>query len=269
VTHNTPGDTLRHMASPGGAGPVRVETERSIDDYIRAGDENTRELLEANSSLVRALRVYDQFFAKTLWADPAGLRPLASVVALNAHMLWLAAVRLAMTGHAAAVYPVQRTALESACYAFLMMKAPRLEDVWAQRERNREARRACRKAFGSAVDAVARRFNADSPGSGDWILDAYEAAIDFGAHPNARSVLMHVSFGTEEGGNFERLSLAGLHDSKGVETVRALMAGLDYGLAIALILANSLPSMSPTLSSKLDELRRLKREIEAELESRG
>jgi hypothetical protein len=63
----------------------------------------------------------------------------ASSVALNAFMLVNAGIRIALTGHAAAIFPTLHTALESACYAYRMIENEKLEKMWADRHQNAES----------------------------------------------------------------------------------------------------------------------------------
>jgi hypothetical protein len=70
--------------------------------------------------------------------------------------------------------------------------------------------RLCRKHLSSAVNDAARSINAQQAGSGDWIYDIYQSAIDFGAHPNPRSILLHLNFSPDEGDAYHRLNFVGL-----------------------------------------------------------
>jgi hypothetical protein len=54
-------------------------------------------------------------------------------------MLLNAGIRIALTGHAAAIFPTLCTALESACYAYRMIEDEKLEKMWADRHQNAES----------------------------------------------------------------------------------------------------------------------------------
>lgn len=226
---------------------------KSFDDYIASGDATTKALLQADSDLVKAIRTTHDFFAKELWAQGGGMSPIAMMAAMNAFMLYLAGVRVAMTGHAAAIFPLLRTALESACYAFLMSRNPDLERVWLDRHRDKAGLAACRKSFTSAVKDTAKGINAIQADSGDIVLQAYEAAIDFGGHPNVRSVFGHVSV-NDPGGDEYHVNLAGLYGPEAREISQALVACLDFGQAIAIVLLRSLKDPTEDQGRALDAL---------------
>ncbi len=114
-------------------------------------------------------------------------------------MLLNAGIRIALTGHAAAIFPTLYTALESACYAYRMIEDEKLEKMWADRHQNAEKRASVENTFTSAVNDAARSINAQQAGSGAWIYDIYQPAIDFGAHPNPRSILLHLKFSPDDG----------------------------------------------------------------------
>ena len=96
-----------------------LRLDKTFDDYISEGENTVCELLATNGPLIQALRLNHDYFAKTLWADDPDIQPVPGVLGLNAFMLFLAGTRIAMTGHAAAVFPTLRTALEYACYALV------------------------------------------------------------------------------------------------------------------------------------------------------
>ena len=114
----------------------------SLDDYINCGDETTRKLLEADGPLIQALKKYLDFFANTLWADTNALSPIPAVLSTNAFILFLSGIRTAMTGHASAIFPILRTALESACYAFVMVQDSSTEQIWIDRHKDEFERNA-------------------------------------------------------------------------------------------------------------------------------
>jgi hypothetical protein len=242
-----------------------VNIESSFEDYVDSGDRTTQALLDANGPLIQALRSYYTFFARELWADAKDFRPTPAMLAMNAFMLFLGGIRIAMTGHAVAIFPVLRTALESACYAFLMVDDHALEEIWSSRHKDATSRMRCRRKFQSAVRETSVKLNALQAGSGDWIFEAYESAIDFGAHPNARSVLTHVSLEPHEDDAFHRLSLVGLYGSESWETSRSLVACMDYGMAIAVVLVRCLEHPSQEIQSRLFELNTLKERVVANL----
>lgn len=237
-----------------------VEISQSMDEYIDKGSEVTLALRVENGPILQALHKYHEYFATVLWRD-VDLDPIPAFLSMNAFMLYLAGIRVALTGHVSAVFPVLRTALESASYSFLMTEDPELVDIWTNRHKSKEGLKLCRRRFSSAVPATAAAINREQPGGGDWILEAYDAAIDFGAHPNIRSVFGHVSFDDDQGDDFHRISLTGLYGRDSWETKRVLIGCLDFGLAIAVLLTRALNAPDQEHQDRLQALSDLKNRI--------
>ncbi len=115
---------------------MKFKLEHSFRDYIGSGDQTANELLESGSPLVAAMEEFYAFFRDDLWADDQEISPNQAFLSTNAFMIYLSAVRVAMTGHEAAIFPLFRTALESACYAFLMSKDESLQEIWSNRHQS-------------------------------------------------------------------------------------------------------------------------------------
>lgn len=239
-----------------------VEINESLDDYIDTTNAITQALREENGPILQTLHAFDAYFRKTLWRDSGSLGPMAMMLSMNAYMLFLAGVRVAMTGHVNAVFPVLRTALESACYGNLIAKDPELSAVWTDRHRDDAARKTCRKAFGSAVAEVAKQVEREQPGGGQWLADAYDIAIDFGAHPNIKSVFGHVRMLEETPDDpYYRVNLAGLYGADHWETGRMLLGCLDFALAIAVVLTRALDNPDQQHQDELQALNDRKNEV--------
>lgn len=68
-----------------------------------------------------------------------------------------------------------------------------------------------------------------------------DAAIDFGAHPNIKSVFGHVRILEDVPEDpYFRVNLAGLYGADHWETYRTLIGCLDFALAIAVVLTRAL-----------------------------
>lgn len=236
---------------------VRIVTEGGLDAYLAAADETTAELLSANDPIVVALREYETYFREGLWLQhqPPAL-PL--VLCMNAYQLFLAGLRMALSGHCAAVFPLLRTALESAAYASLMTHKPELQKVWTRRHQGEDEKRACRNAFifKNAIELLKER----APDIHELATQAYEGAIDYGAHPNIKGVFGHVSIDDQREDEFLALSHTSLYGATHIETIRGLCACLDFGFAIISIIAVSSPEFSDELLADLSRLNEMKNE---------
>jgi hypothetical protein len=244
---------------------MKILIDKSLDEYISTGNAITAELQASGSPLMDALKEFFDFFRKDLWSDNAGMSVNQSLLSLHAFLIYTSAVRMTLTGHVAATFPLFRTALEAACYAFLMGQDRSLEDIWAKRHASEQSARLCRKKFTSAVRDAARIIEkaGGGQGHGAWIEDCYQSSIDFGAHPNPRSVYPHVRAPVDEG-EFYATGLTGLHAADSFEVSRSLMACLDYGLVLGVVLAHGLSEPAQAISKRLFELNELKERLTVE-----
>lgn len=242
---------------------MQFKLEKTLRDYIAAGNETTAQLLSSGSSLVAAIEQFEDFFRSFLWsADDIEMSPTQALLSSHAFMTYLSAARMALSGHPASTYPLFRASLEAACYAFIMSQDDTLERIWNDRHDSEEASKKCRQRFTPAVKETARVFDDAQPGRGfaDQINEAYQASIDFGAHPNPRSIYHHVRL-PEWTGDKQLVELIGLYGPDNFEVKRSLLACLDHGLILASILANVPKSSAPNLLAKLTELNDLKERV--------
>lgn len=242
-----------------------LRVEQSFDQYVVAGEETAREILAENGPLIAALRRSYDFYTHVMWADGPEAHPLAGVLAINAFMTYLAAIRTAMTGHAGAIFPTLRTALEYSCYAFLITENTALAEVWADRHKSDGHRRASRRAFGQAVAETAKRLNQIQEGAGDWVAEAYELGIDFGAHPNPKGVFDHVTFDEDADEPYYQLGVTGLYQSDHHQTRKALVGCLDFGVVMATVLIRCFSEPKPELILRVNELSADKDRVVADL----
>jgi hypothetical protein len=232
---------------------LRVQTHLTLADYIARGDENTQRLLASDHPVVPLVNAYYRFFAEELWAEDQGQTDTAMFLGLNAFTLWTGAVRIALSGHEAATYPILRTALESACYALLVNRKPELAAIWSARHDGEAQRKASRKAFGSAVADVAAILEAQQPSLGDFLTDVYDAHIDSGAHPNPRGVTDHFH-PIESNDDKHHVGLGSLYPGNSFQVFRALTMVTESARAIAMALTACLPAMPQAVADAVRAL---------------
>ncbi|WP_281973134.1 hypothetical protein [Ruegeria faecimaris] len=182
--------------------------------YLAAADLTNKEALNEYSTLIQGVELCDSFFSEQLLKESPKMGATQGILAMQARMLLFSATRMALSGHAAATLPLLRTSLEAACYSYMVGHDSDKETIWLNRHKSEEAGRACRRAFTSAVTDAAKLIEAQdgvSVGTQQLISGAYQASIDFGAHPNPKSVLPHLRIDKErEDGKIE----VGLHHHK-------------------------------------------------------
>ncbi|OYX56921.1 MAG: hypothetical protein B7Y86_09245 [Brevundimonas subvibrioides] len=110
---------------------------------------------------------------------------------------------------------------------------------------------------------MVKALNDLQPDSGDLINDAYEAAIDFGAHPNPRSIFPHVRAGDKD--DYYVVRLITLYSTDQFEAKRALLAAVEYGIAIAIVGIRAKATASQELADKLNGVIDLRDSLEAEI----
>lgn len=231
---------------------MKLEMPGGLDSYIAQANQTTRELLEGKGPLVTTLRHYDEFFRKDLWTHVSVTPEVSSLLQMNAYMGFLAGVRMALSGHSVAVFPLMRVALESACYGLMMARDPDLVAIWAARHDGPEHRKICRNAF-TVVKA-----NAYLKGWANdihqLVADCYDAAIDYGAHPNPIGIMNQVTFDKERSNGNVAVVVTGLHGAADGETIRGLVACLDCGLAIIGVILLTPPNPTESLIAGLSAL---------------
>lgn len=236
---------------------MRIEAGDGLSAYLAAADETAAEILASNNAMMATLRTYDRYFRESLWnnQEPDTV-PL--VLWLNAYQLFLASVRIALSGHPAAVFPVLRTALESAAYGSLMKKRPELQDVWIKRHGSAAENKACKNAFkfSTAIASIEDR----SPDICKLAILAYDGAIDYGAHPNIKGVLGHVSLTDVQDGRQIAVLHASLYGAHHIETIRGLCACMDFGFAIIGVIALSSENFTGSIITDLQSLNDAKNE---------
>ncbi len=237
----------------GPSGIVGVDMDKGLGHYMAIADETVAELLASDNQLIALPKEYDQHFRIDLWAPRfPHHHPFSLLLFCNAYHLFLAGVRMALSGHPAAVFPLLRTALESAAYGALIAQRPELADVWGSRHKGEAARKACRRAFTfekSIAHLKARERNIHA-----LAVAAYEGAIDFGAHPNPKSVFYHVSIDEERDDGFKAVTVSSLYGTDHNYTIGGLCACLDFGLAIIGIIVLSCPTVSEKQMAGLNAL---------------
>ena len=239
-----------------------------FEKYLDSARETELEILESNSPLIAALRTYHEFFAGRLFTEHTSMSPVQCLLALHSFMLYLCSIRIAISGHGSATFPLFRTALESSSYAFLIGERPQLQQIWMERNHTPEALRLCRNEFTSAVKHAARIIQTKSwatASTADWVGQAYDAAIDFGAHPNPMAIWPYVQMDEDRPDGYISISLASIYGPTSHETSRTLMACLDYGLLIAVILTSCLEHPPNETLIELNELNALKESLTEEL----
>lgn len=127
-----------------------LQMDKSVEDYLAFAEERTRAFLASPPTDLFDLTKEIDSLIRDMCGRVDVNRPFPLFLCMNAYYLFLASVRSAISGHVSGVFPLARSGLESACYAFLMKDDSALESVWIDRDKGDQQRSACRRAFTSA-----------------------------------------------------------------------------------------------------------------------
>lgn len=202
--------------------------------YNDAADHSVRGALAAASKELSFFERVTNLFPQSIFVGETGGPPEALMLSLNAFQMLLAGGRIALTGHASVMFPVLRTALESACYAYMILENPKLAEVWRDRHDSSTKMDKCRRTFSNAVKVAADQ-SSWTPANKQWLIGTYQRMIDFGGHPNPHSIFGAIS--VEDGGDDWLVNLNSIYEPDSITTRDAIMACAESGLCIATVLA--------------------------------
>lgn len=246
---------------------ARVDLGDGLRQYMAMADKCLQELHTSESPFVAVLLQYDDYFRRDLWQLAPPPQTFALLLFLNAYQLFLAGARMALSGHPAAIFPLMRTALESVSYGFLLEQQPALSEIWSNRHRSEADKKACRKAF--TFDRAIAGVNDTAPDIHRLAKEAYDGAIDYGAHPNLKGVFGHVTVDDDRADGMVAVSHTSLYSPGHPETIRGLCACLDFGFLIISIIALAVPTATANLASELQTLNDAKEAAIAAYQSSG
>lgn len=103
---------------------------------------------------------------------------------------FFAAVRLVASGQLTESYAQLRVCIENALYASYISSKPTLAKVWGDRHQSEQKRKKCRDSF--KISSMIKNLQSQSPALAKRAKKYYNTCIDFGAHPNERSVIPNI-----------------------------------------------------------------------------
>lgn len=204
-------------------------------DYLSATLENSNGHAQEHPHLMYMVLQMDQIFQEEIFDHEFDVNPIAGFLAMNSYTLLLSAVRQALSGHLVSVFPVVRTALESACYAYLIAHNEKIGNIWLNRNTTKSALQKCRKML--SVNMASKELKSISPEMAEYVMANYEIAIDFGAHPNKKSVVNHLKYMGEVDERFHGFKLTGVYGQNSSHVNYALLFCTEVGQTIAFLLA--------------------------------
>ncbi|RMV76460.1 hypothetical protein ALP05_00664 [Pseudomonas caricapapayae] len=242
-------------------------TKNNGDDsfraFLTACTENQDEVLAQNSPYVVMMDALDSFLL-THVTNP-GERPkdlVMHALRINARFMLMTGFRIGLTGHAAGVYPTLRTALETACYAFLMSQDEAVSDVWMKRSLSVDNAKAFKKAFKQPIADARDLIDKIHPNNlGTWMYELYQASMEFGAHPNALTVVLHTRLSDDEATGGTRYENIALYNVGNFEFDRTLLACVETGLAVVIVLSMTFENPSQESIEAVNQLNTMKEKL--------
>ncbi|WP_454648582.1 hypothetical protein [Bradyrhizobium liaoningense] len=144
---------------------------------------------------------------------------------IRCHGAYRTACSLAMSGQAAECYVQCRSVLEYAAYAVHINRNPKLGKTWLDRHVDDAGMKAAKKAFQHVT--VAESVKAANRHAAERFETVYQRTIDFGGHPNERSVTTNIKM-TEEPDRREMLAI--LQHGDGIQLDMALKTTAQCGM---------------------------------------
>lgn len=225
---------------------INIDT---LHNYLIATLENARGHECEQPQLMYLIDQMEKIFQQEVFNHELDISPTAGFLAMNSYLMLMSAVRQALSGHAASVFPIARVALESASYAYLCACDEAIEKVWLQRHVSRSALERCRREL--TVTKAVIKLKLLSPEMADFIKSNYEASIDFGAHPNRKSVFNHLVDAGQIDDKYHGFELIGVYGRNSREVNNSLLVCIDVGQAIAFLIIAS-AKKHPLIYDRLD-----------------
>lgn len=184
--------------------------------------------------------------------NPKGL--IEALLLLRSHSAFRTACGCAMAGQATDTYPLIRTTLEYAGYALFVQGDHKAQELWLRRHEGAGALAAVRKHFQSG--SIVREIKKKDKELGHIYEGLYNVTIDFGAHPNERSVTGSLAIlKGEEKTTFQQIFLHG----DDLAAANALVSVARAGLCALYLFANVFSERFQLLGliDRMDALRKV------------
>jgi hypothetical protein len=199
--------------------------DEELSAFIESARQNQYATFLGKRDAMAKLVAIDALFAKVTkdWINPPS--QIIAMLFIRCHGAYRTACSLAMSGQAAECYVQCRSVLEYAAYAVHINRNTSLGDVWLDRHVDEAGLKASKRAFQhvAVVDSV----KAANRHAAERFETIYQRTIDFGGHPNERSVTANIKV-TEE--LDRRQMLAILLHGDGVQLDMALKTVAQCGM---------------------------------------
>jgi hypothetical protein len=196
-----------------------------LSKFLDAAHRNQYATFHSKRAAMGLLVAIDAEFAKVSknWLNPQS--EIAAMLFLRCHAAFRTAAGLAMAGQAAETYVQCRAMLEFGAYAAHIHRSPGLGQVWLDRHQDTASMDAQKSAFSHRK--VAASVTAANRHAGARFKEMYQRTIDFGGHPNERSVTGNIKLVEEAD---RRVMLAIMQHGDGIQLDAALKTVAQCGM---------------------------------------
>lgn len=204
--------------------------EHELGYFLRLANDCCNEALNELKEPLQFLGDVDSLYMDFI-QDAGGIKPAtASILLLNAHASFRAAMRLAFSGQLLPVFMILRGSIESALYANAIVGNPGLQDIWLNPDSDEKGRQRCREEFttGKIFRYLSKAHDREFS---DRLREMYDSTIDFGAHPNNRSLISSTRIEALDTST-HALNFAYIHGVGSFELRQSLVACAEIGLAV-------------------------------------
>lgn len=211
---------------------IYLESTKTIEKYFMK-QESLQDILNLFSFWDKDIFSYIKLYRET------SEEIVSPLLATNTHSLYLSALKLTISGQSSSVYPILRVSCENAVYALMIHNNIELAEIWTNRHKDEESYKKNITAFSPAIKKLRKRLEEYDEKSNDTkyaehILGLYDAVIDFGSHPNPKTIQNNSEIYLKNHNLVQRFEYLSNFTS---EMTRTISACLDYGIAISVILS--------------------------------
>lgn len=171
-------------------------TKDSLSHFIELAHQNTLATFVNLKPAFSHLRQISEAFQKAVEHLHNVKEWFVVFFILRAHSAYLAGTRLSTSGQVCEAFMALRGCLEAALYGYYFYRHPGKAEMWMRRHDDEKSKKAVRKEFsiGKMLDLLEK----ESPKTGKLMRQLYERCIDYGAHPNERSMTSNMRQMKEE-----------------------------------------------------------------------
>ncbi len=156
---------------------------------------------------------------------------------LNCHSTLRAALQMAVQGQFRETFILLRNCLENMLYAFSIFKNPHLEDVWLNRDKDSDSKKAAIKSF--KITPIFDELEKDNRDLKVLLHGLYNQCIDFGAHPNQQGLMAVLKPNKDRDGQ-DKLDVSYLSENP-LNIALSLKSCLRVGISCVKILEHIYP----------------------------